>query len=199
MTVALGGGSDAWNALEQLLTFAHGRTGGDVGFDRGFDDLDLVVEVGDVPLGARPDVFLDDPAALVFRRDPGIDELPPVQGERLQTRFCGARQRRDTGPCPFAEGGEDPGVDRVGLGEAADAFGEVTDLARIDACDRHVLGRERRHDRHLVAAGRLDDHDFCRQFFQLAGEPFASGLVIGDRKRFPGRVGMKDRHVQRRG
>ncbi len=55
--------------------------------------------------------------------------------------------------------GDDRGIDRVGLGEAAERLGELADLARID--DRHRqagLGQGHR-DVSLIAAARLQDDE----------------------------------------
>lgn len=85
------------------------------------------------------------------------------------------------------------------LGETAKAFGEVTDLARIDARDRHLLRRQRRHGDELVAAGGLDDSQAGADLGEMAGELASLGLGVGNGRGLEGAIGTQHGHVERGG
>jgi hypothetical protein len=87
-----------------------------------------------------------------------LDQLPSARhaGRELLERRVGVGAQR--GPHPVGEEGEEAGVDRVGLRQAAERFGEVPHLAGIHDDDREAGRGEGPGHRHFVAAGRLQ-HD----------------------------------------
>ena len=115
--------------------------------------FDLGIEIFDGALDAGSDIFFDDLSTMVFLGDAGVHKLPPTQHKCLQTGLICSWQHGEARPGPLAKRGENAGIDQIGFGEPPDALGEVSDLPRIDACERHALGCERRHDDGLVAAG----------------------------------------------
>jgi hypothetical protein len=59
--------------------------------------------------------------------DEHLDELPPTREERAQRPGVRIGERPQGGPHPLGEEGKHRRIDRIGLGEATERLGEVTD------------------------------------------------------------------------
>ena len=171
-------GADARHALEQLVLDPPQGAG-----------LDAVLQLGVLvdQLAFEPaDVGLEAAAHPASRRDPaplalGLEhllQLPPSreQGGELLRRPVGERMGRglDAG----REGGEDLGIDRVGLGQAAQRLGEGAHLARIDDRHRQPGGREGGGDGRFVAA-RGFEHDQRDGLLGTGGDERGEARGIG--------------------
>ena len=187
---------DAWNALEQVAAFTHGLAGGDLFGNRVLDAFDLLVEGLDHALDAGLDVLLEDHAEVIFLGNACIDELAATQGGCLQTGLLWARQGGVARPGPLAEGGQHAGIDGIGFGQPADAFGEMPDLAGICACDRHVLAGQRRHDDQLIATGCLDDDEPDAAACKLPCELARRRLAVGRRGCLERSIGVQNGDVE---
>lgn len=102
--------------------------------------------------------------------------VTPAAEQFLQLPQAGLRQRARRRPHGLGEMRDHRGVDRVGLGQLADRFGELADLARVDDRHREAGLRQGHRDQAFVAAAGLHDDQNRRQRHkppdQLA-QPFA--------------------------
>ena len=187
---------DAWNALEQVAAFTHGLASGDLLGNGVLDAFDLLIEGLDHALDAGLDVLLADHAEVIFLGHACLHELAATQGKCLQTGLLRARQGGDARPGPLAEGGQQAGIDSIGFGEPADAFGEMPDLAGIYACDRHVLAGQGRHDDQLIATGCLDDDEPDAAACKLTCELARRRLAVGRRGCLERSIGVQDGDVE---
>ena len=101
------------------------------------------------------------------------------------------RNRPDFGFNQLAEASQDMGINGVRLGQDAQRFGEVADLAWVDDNDGEVGCRQGRDERHFQAACRFDDDvgevlllehydDLLVSFWRIGERPGA--LLVGERE-----------------
>jgi hypothetical protein len=157
---------------------APGGAGLDGGGQVALDPLDVAVEVVDVPL----DVRADGPGGggqAVLLADAHLHELAAAGQQIAQRAGLGVGDGARFGADGLGEVGQDRGIERVGLGQPADAFGVAARLAGVDDGGREARGGEGGHDRDLVAAGGLQDEGGRLQLPEPAHQLGDAGLVVG--------------------
>ena len=81
--------------------------------------------------------------AMIFLRGQHGDELAASIMEFAKFADFRAFERFDGRGHDFAEMGQDGGINRVGFGELAGAFGEIADLAGVDDDGGHPFAEQR--------------------------------------------------------
>ena len=95
--------------------------------------------------------------AVVFLGGEHADELAAAVEKALQFEQIRGRERSDGGFGDLAEVGDDGGVEAVGFGEQAHAFGEVADLPGVDGDGGEPGGQQGGDGGFLVGPGRFAD------------------------------------------
>lgn len=167
-------GSDAGDAGEQVDFFLPGGRVADVLveliinlFDSFLDELEGRLEVFDDAGGGGLLEAVAFHGPHFHELSAAVEQIPHVLG-----LFVGDFSLR--GFDDLGEAGEDKGVELVGLGEEAEGFGEVSDLARIDNDDGQAGGDERSDEESFVAPAGFDDDSLDFQLGELLGERLTS-------------------------
>ena len=139
--------------LDKIVEFADLEFDGFDHFADAFTDFDMVNHRGAIG-------FLGEQ----------VDELPASGDQFGEGLGFGVLGRFWLGLDDFAEVGEDVGVDGVGLGEAAQAAGEIADLARIGDHDVVAGLDEFGGERFFVAAGGFEHNQGDVEVWQAVQE-----------------------------
>lgn len=130
------------------------------------EGFDLLVEQRDHLLQTFLDDFRGwDFLPVCFGRSE-VDQLPASRDELLQFLLFFVVFCNRSGADVLSEAGDDAGVDAVGFGEDAEAFGEVADLARVDDGDPMSRGDEIGDEALLIPAGGFDDDQTGSRLWQ---------------------------------
>ena len=106
-------------------------------------------------MAAIRNVLLAAPSSVLERGLLG-DRGPARENQLLQLGDKGGRRRGGGEPEALAHDGERARIDRIGLGELADRFGEQTRTQRIDDSHRVACGVQRAMGLTMELAGCLD-------------------------------------------
>jgi hypothetical protein len=109
-----------------------------------------------------------------------VDELAAAGNQGLQFRPVGGASLQETGAGQACELTQHASVDRVGLGEDAQAFGEVAYVARVDQGDRQVRLQQCVDQGAFQAAGGFDDDGRGPHGDQLTDDRADACGVVGD-------------------
>jgi len=129
--------------------------------------------------------------ALALRHD-HLDDLAATGHQVGQQAGRPIGQRTDLRPRGLGEAGDNPGIDRIGLGALSKSVGEVADLGRVDHDDRHAFARQGGRYDGLVSAGRLEG-DQTRRTAEPPAQ-FTKPLTIARHR--PGLSRRQDMNVQ---
>jgi len=125
----------------------------------------------------------------------GLKQLPPAGHQGVQIALVLRAFLGQTRGGPPRELGQDAGVDGVGLGEDAQALGQVPDAAGMDAGHGKARVEAVVEQRRFVAAGRLDDDQRGLQGRQVRQELPATGGRVVDVKNVLRAGGRQVEHV----
>src|SRR4051812_663919 len=186
-------GTNSRHATKQRLVFLEGWALVDDLLKVAIYSSEFFFEPPYVSFEARANLFGGARAETVLLGDHHPDDLPSTSENRLKLQRFGLGRSFGSGSDGLGETSEDKSIDLVGLGEAPRGLGEVSRLARIEHRHCDLRGGQSCHQRTLVAAGGLKDHQRGTRLNQLLGECLNPLFVVSEAQSLSPR---KQNHVQ---
>ncbi len=188
-----GGVTDPGNAFEEVLGLAPCGGFADRIAELGFEVGEFALQGGEHAVDAADRATACEAPPAVSLRGHHRDDLAPPGDQLGERAGLLVRHRTGLGMDRLGELCDRRRIEGVGLGEPAGGAGEVPDLARVDHRQWQARRAERRRDRDLEAARRLQHHEGNLQPAQARRQLFQAFAVARDGKGLPGRAQM---HVQ---
>ena len=148
-----GDGADAGDSFEFLHAFVEcGRLRAQ-GFELGFDVCHVPFEPSHEALGLAAQGRHGEPLSLLPLRDEDFQDLHPAADEFGQLLFLFSARRGGFWVQRLTVGGQEGGINVIGLGSLAGGTGEVTDAGGVQHADGHLGFMQGGDDTPFVTAG----------------------------------------------